>query len=55
MKEIYALIIVGGIVVVFWYILVGLMIYQMGKDAGLWTYIMSWINRWIQWRYGFGQ
>ena len=49
MKAIYALLTFGMFVVLFWYCMAGYMVYQIGKDMGVWIYI----DKWIKWRYGW--
>ena len=53
MKTIYALLAFGIFVVGFWYAMAMYMVYQVTKDLGAWTFIITWINKWIQWRYGW--
>lgn len=53
MKKMYAILVFSIFVLLFWYSMAAWMVYQISKDLGVWTYIMVWINKWIQWRYGW--
>lgn len=54
MKTLYAMLVFSSIVVAAWYALAGYMIYQIGKDMNAWHTCKIYIDRWLKWRYGFG-
>ena len=53
MRFMYFLLGWSMLVLAVWYSMAGWMIYIIGKDAGLWAWIWSYIDRWIKWRYGW--
>lgn len=54
MKTLYAMLVFSSMVVTVWYALAGYMIYQIGKDMNAWHTCQIYIDRWLKWRYGFG-
>ncbi len=49
MRSLYFILTFATVVVLLWMAIAGMMVYQIGKDIGIWIYI----DRWIKWRYGW--